>query len=98
MKRIIQRFPNDESIRTSVIISLESTGIFMGEFGFADALRDKLEIARRWQTDPRSEVRAFADAHIRSLRLRIADEQRRAEERKALRELQYERTDELRDE
>ncbi|KRR29542.1 hypothetical protein [Bradyrhizobium retamae] len=98
LKRIIKRFPKDESIRTSVIISLESTGIVRGEFGFADALRDKLEIARGWQTDPRPEVRAFADAHIHSLQLRIADEQQRAEERKALRELQYEQTDELKDE
>jgi hypothetical protein len=95
LKRIVNRFPNDESIRTSVIISLESTGVLMGEFGFANALRDKLEIARKWQTDPRPEVRAFADAHIQSLQLRIADEQRRAEERKALRELEYDQGDEL---
>jgi hypothetical protein len=94
LKRIIKRFPNDESIQTSVIISLESTGVVMGEFGFADALRDKLETARSWQTDPRSEVRAFADAHIQRLQLRIADQQRRAEERKALREPEYDQRDE----
>ena len=95
LKRIVKRFPNDENIRTSVIISLESTGVVMGEFGIANALRDKLEIVRKWQTDPRPEVRAFADAHIQSLQLRIADEQRRAEERKALRELEYDQGDEL---
>jgi hypothetical protein len=94
LKRIIKRFPKNENIRTSVIISLESTGVVMGEFGFANALREKLEIARSWQTDPRPEVRAFADAHIHSLQLRIADEQRRAEERKALRELEYDQGDE----
>jgi hypothetical protein len=98
LKRIIKRFPNDENIRTSVIISLGSTGAVMGEFGFANALRDKLEIARSWQTDSRPEVRSFADAHIQSLQLRIADEQRRAEERKALRELEYDQLDELKNE
>jgi hypothetical protein len=98
LKRIIKRFPSDESIRTSVIVSLESTGVVMGEFGFANALRDKLEIARNWLTDTRPEVRAFADAHIRSLQLRIADEQRRAEERKALRELEYDQGDEPKNE
>ena len=95
LKLIIARFPNDESVRTSVVISLESTGVVMGEFGFADALRGKLEIARKWQSDPRPEVRAFAQAHARSLEVRIVDEQRRAEERKALRELQYDKGDDV---
>jgi hypothetical protein len=95
LKRIVKRFPNDENIRTSVSISLESTGVVMGELGFANALRDKLEIARKWKTDPRPEVRAFADAHIQSLQLRIANEHRRAEERKALRELEYDQGEEL---
>jgi hypothetical protein len=95
LKRIITRFPNNENIRTGVVISLENTGGVMGEFGFANALRDKLEIVRKWQTDTRPEVRAFAEAHIQSLQLRIADEQRRAEERKALRELEYDQGDEF---
>ena len=97
LKRIIVKFPNDENIQTSVIISLESTGVVSGEFGFANALRDKLEIARKWQTDPRPEVRTFADAHIQSLQLRIVDEQRRAEERKALRELEYDQGEKLKE-
>jgi hypothetical protein len=42
-----------------------------------------------WLSDPRPGVRAFAEKHIRDLNLRIADEQRRAEERKALRRLQF---------
>ncbi|MEJ0074079.1 MAG: hypothetical protein WDO17_01300 [Alphaproteobacteria bacterium] len=95
LKQVIAKFPNDDNIRTSVVISLENTGVVMGEFGFANALREKLEIARTWLTDPRPEVRAFAEGHIRSLELRIASEQRRAEERKALRELEYDRDDEL---
>jgi len=95
LKRIVARFPNDENIRTSVIVSLESTGVVMGEFGFANALRGKLETARAWLTDPRPEVRTFAEGHVRSLQLRTVSEQRRAEERKALRELEYDQGDEL---
>lgn len=89
LKRLIVRFPDNEDVRTGILISLESTGVVMGEFGFANALREKMAIAHKWQDDPRPEVRAFAERHLRSLELRIADEQRRAEERKALRELEY---------
>jgi hypothetical protein len=71
------------------MISLESTGAVMGEFGMADALRGKLKIVEKWATDPRSEVRAFAEGEAHSLALRITDKQRHAEGRKALRELEY---------
>ncbi len=89
LKVLIVRFPDNEDIRTGVVISLENTGVVMGEFGFANALREKMAVVRKWQDDPRPEVRAFAERHLRSLEIRIADEQRRAEERKALRELEY---------
>jgi hypothetical protein len=89
LKQIIARFSDNEGIQTGVIVSLENTGLVMGEFGLANALRGKLEMARNWLTDPRPAVRAFAEHHVQSLQLRIANEQRRAEERKALRELEY---------
>jgi hypothetical protein len=89
LKRLLVRFPDDKGVRTGAAISLESTGVVMGEFGFADALREKLEMVRKWAEDPRPEVRAFAEDEMRSLELRITDEQRRAEGRKALRELEY---------
>jgi len=89
LKRLLVRFPNDKRVSTGVMISLESTGVVMGEFGFADALRSKLEIVRNWATDPRPEVHAFAEDEMRSLEVRITDEQRHAEGRKALRELEY---------
>jgi hypothetical protein len=89
LKRLVVRFPNDEYVRTGVRISLESTGVVMGEFGLADALRGKFEMVQRWTTDPRPDVRAFAQDEVQSLALRITDEQRHAEGRKALRELEY---------
>jgi hypothetical protein len=94
LKRLLVRFPGDERVRTGVMISLEGTGVVMGEFGFADALRGKLELVRKWAEDPRAEVRSFADDEMRSLEVRIADEQRHAEGRKALRELEYESDEE----
>ncbi len=90
LKQLIARFPENKSVQTGVSISLDSTGVVMGEFGFADALRAKLTMTRKWLADFRPEVRTFAERHIRSLEVRIASEQRRAEERKALRELEYE--------
>lgn len=94
LKRLLVRFPKDERVRTGVVISLESTGVVMGEFGFANALRDKLEMVRKWATDSRPEVRAFAEDEMRSLELRITDEQRHAEGRKALRELEFDSNNE----
>jgi hypothetical protein len=93
LKTIVARFPDDDSVRTAIMISLENTGVVMGEYGFVNALTGKLEMIRRWLEDPRPQVRTFAAKHIRSLELRIADERKRAEERKALRELDYDRPD-----
>lgn len=93
LKCIIERFSDDERIRTDVIISLESSDGWIGEFGLVDLLRDKLGLIRKWEADPRPKVRNFAENQIRSIQIRIADEQRRAEERKALRELEYDQMD-----
>jgi len=98
LKRLLVRFPNNEKMSTGVMISLENTGVVMGEFGFANALRGKLEIVRQWASDPRPEVREFAEDEARSLELRITDEQRHAEGRKVLRELEYDSDDEQRGE
>ncbi len=94
LKRIVAKFPEDQSKITGVNMSFDSTGVVMGEFGFAEAMRQKKTAIEPWLSDSRPEVRAFAERHIRGLDLRIADEQRRAEERKALRELDYDDDDE----
>jgi hypothetical protein len=89
LKKIVARFPNDEEICSGVTSSLEGTGVVSGEFGYADAFRAKRDAVLAWRNDHRFEVRNFADTYIQGLELRIADEQRRAEEQKALRELRY---------
>jgi hypothetical protein len=93
LKCIVVKFPEDESKLTGVGISLDNTGVVGGEFGFVDAMREKKTAIAPWLTDPRAEVQEFARKHIRDLDVRIADEQRRAEERKALRQLQYDETE-----
>jgi ppGpp synthetase/RelA/SpoT-type nucleotidyltranferase len=89
LRRIVSRYPEDQSKLTSVSISFDSTGVVTGEFGFVEAMRHKKVAIELWLSDPRPEVRAFAEKHLHDLDIRIADEQRRAEERKALRALDY---------
>jgi ppGpp synthetase/RelA/SpoT-type nucleotidyltranferase len=97
LKRIVEKYPEDQSKLTGVSISFDNTGMVWGEFGFVDAIRQKKAAIEPWLTDPRPKIQAFAAKHIRDLDLRIADEQRRAEERKALRELEYHDDDDHKD-
>ncbi|MHB8380754.1 MAG: hypothetical protein ACYDC3_00230, partial [Candidatus Binataceae bacterium] len=90
LKCIVVKYPEDQSKLSGVCISIDSTGGVTGEFGFVEAMRQKKAAIGPWSDDPRPEVRAFVAKHLRDLDLRIADEQRRAEESKALRELQFE--------
>ena len=93
LKRIVAKYPNDEKKLTGVSISFDSTGVVSGEFGYVDAFRRKKAAIEPWLTDDRPEVRAFAEKYVRQADLRIADEQRRAETGKALRELEYDEDD-----
>jgi hypothetical protein len=89
LKRIVAKYSNDQKKLTGVSISFDNTGVVWGEFGMVDAIRRKKAAMEPWRTDQRLEVRALAETYIRQADLRIADEQRRAEARKALRELEY---------
>jgi len=93
LKRIIARYPNDESKLSGVSISFDSTDVVVGEFGLVEAMRQKKAAIQPWLTDPRPEVQTFAEKHIRDLDMRIANEQRRADERKAMRTLEYDDED-----
>jgi hypothetical protein len=64
--------------------------VVAGEFGLVEAYRTrKVQIETRL-SDPRPQVRRFAERFIRRLEQSIAAEQRRAEEDKELRRLRYE--------
>jgi hypothetical protein len=66
----------------------------MGEYGMADAFRNKRLVTTDWLADQRAEVQAFARLHIAELDLRIAAEQRRAEESIEMRRHSFEESDE----
>jgi hypothetical protein len=93
LKCIVAKYPEDQTKLNGVRISLDGTGTVWGEFGMVDALRKKKAAIEPWLCDAQPEVRTFAARHIQHLDLMIADEQRRAEEEKAFRELQYDEDD-----
>jgi hypothetical protein len=93
LKRIVTKYPKDGSKVAGVLISLGNTGVVSGEFGYVDAIRRKKIAIEPWLTDPHPEVQSFANEYIRQADLQISDEQRRAEEQKALRELEYDSDD-----
>ena len=98
LKRVVSKYPNDQKRLTAVTISFDNTGVVSGEFGMADAICRKKAAMEPWLTDQRPEARSFAETYMRQADLRIADEQRRAETRKALRELEYDNGDDSKDE
>ena len=93
LKRIVAKYSEDQSKMSGVRASFDNTGVVAGEFGFVEAVRQKKAAIEAWRTNSRAEVRIFAEKHIRDLELRIAHEQRRAEEEKALRGLRYDEDD-----
>jgi hypothetical protein len=89
LKVLIASYPNDPTVRSGVAISAEGMEAVWGEGGVANSLRAKIKLIHEWRSDSRPEVRKFAGELIESMELQIADEERRTEERKALRQLQY---------
>lgn len=89
-KKLVEKYPNDKSKMSTIWASLWSTGVVSGEDGLANAYREKKKLAEQWLSDERENVRRFANEHIKSLDLSIADEMRRAEARREMLRLQYE--------
>lgn len=69
--------------------ALTSTGVVMGEFGFAEALELKRDQIASWKRDENEHVRAFADWLIENLEPAIDAERQRAIERIELRKYRY---------
>jgi len=89
IKAIIARLPDDDPLLEEVDIALVNTGVVHGEFGLAEAFRTKKEEVASWLTDDRPRVVAFAQRFMCNLDLRIASEQRSAEQRRALRQREF---------
>ena len=69
-------------------VLLES-GVMRGEFGPADAYREKVELLRPWLDDQSERVAGFAAREIRNFENMVAEENRRAQQDIAMRKLQY---------
>ncbi|QEX20804.1 hypothetical protein FRZ61_07230 [Hypericibacter adhaerens] len=93
LKCIVAKYPNDEEVLAGVRISIDSTGTTVGEYGRVEAMRQKKAAIASWLSDPNPDIRAFAERHTLDLGTEIADEQRRAEQRQALRRLEYDKDD-----
>ena len=89
LKRIVDRYPQDKSKLSQVRISFDNTGVVSGEFGMVDAYRAKKQAILEWASDPRPEVRHFAETHAVELELNIVAEQKRADEDIEMRRRQF---------
>lgn len=88
-KELIRQLPLDSQFRTEIAIALESTGVVTGEFGLAEAYERKKTEVKDWITDPDTKVQEFAKWYLESLDIMRTAEQKRAEERIALRKHRY---------
>lgn len=79
-KAIVSKLPSEDPLWSSVRVGLEATGVVSGEFGMADAYKERRAAVALWLEDGDEKVRHFAKKHIAQLDRMIASEQRRAEE------------------
>ncbi|MDP1558277.1 MAG: RelA/SpoT domain-containing protein [Nitrosomonas sp.] len=93
LKRIIDKYPKDNSKLSRVKISLDSAGVVRGEFGMVEAYRSKKEAITSWLSDEQKNVREFARTHIAELERQIIAEQKRADEGIAMKRSQFDAGD-----
>lgn len=93
LKALIRMFPDDEMVEDGVARSIRNTGVVSGEFGFVKALRAKKALIQPWLEEDGA-VGKFAAELTRSLDRAILSEKRRADARKALREIEFDNNDE----
>lgn len=86
---LVETVPENDDRLDQIESVLMSTGVVSGPFGFVEAYQAKKTEFATWLAHERPKVRAFAERYITTLDQRIADEQRRAEERQQLRRLDY---------
>lgn len=84
-KAIVSKAPSDDPLLRSVSVGLEATGVVSGEFGMAEAYKQRRATVEQWLNDSDEKVRRFAKTQAATLDRMIAAEQRRAEEELELR-------------
>ena len=88
-REIVAILPENDELLGIVSIVLQSTGVVMGEFGFAEAYERKIEEIKPWLNDEKQKVRNFAADYVTGLENTAKSERRRAEEDIELRKHAY---------
>lgn len=90
LKQMVERLSDDDPLLTNVEICILSTGVVVGEFGWVEAFEERSAEITPWLDDISTNVKTFVLKCIHRLEERIKFEQRSAEQRKALRKLEFE--------
>ncbi|MDE8761964.1 MULTISPECIES: GTP pyrophosphokinase [Rhizobium] len=88
LKELLRKFPEDEDVKDGVARSIRNTGVVHGEFGFVENIRDKKALLEPWLEEDET-VAQFARQQVAEMDREILSEKRRADARKALREIEY---------
>lgn len=67
----------------------EHTGTVTGEYGFANAFKERLESVKKWKDDPDTKIQEFAIKLSEYLEIRFAQEFEDAEKEQSLRKIKY---------
>ncbi len=88
-RQLVNTHHDDKHLMTDVMISLETTGVVMGEFGMAEAYARKADELKYWLSDDEARVREFAKQYIEQLGGQEEHERLRAEESIELRKHKF---------
>lgn len=88
-KELIKFIPDNKDYRSEIAIILMAAGTVSGEYGLANAYKNKKEEIADWLNDPNKKVREFSQQYVESLDKQIEHETKRADEDIALRKREY---------
>ncbi|MEL6859898.1 MAG: hypothetical protein AAFO74_16035, partial [Pseudomonadota bacterium] len=78
-----------QAIENGVSVLINETGVMSGEFGAAETYKAKIELLKPWLEDKSQRVVTFATNETRMLKRGVAADLRSAQERIAMRKLEY---------
>jgi hypothetical protein len=93
-KNFIMHSPYVEKFKDSLFIALSQTGVVSGEYGFANAYKQRLEEVQPWKKDRNKAIKAFINEYEDYLNKQIVFERKRADEDIELRKREYGSPDE----
>jgi hypothetical protein len=88
-QEIVKILPDGSDLTNQLYITLYSTGVVSGEYGFVEAFKQKIEEMQPWLQDENEKIKEFALNYIVNLEKRIEFEKQRADEDITLRKHEY---------